>query len=189
MGKKALLTQYAQFYKIREEGGSGCPSPAIHLRTDDTTLDITHHFKGILWRFQFNLNFSKINLISRLYEQFSQNDSAKALEMGVWKNFKLLTYEQLRIILKHVIWRFRNNLYCFKRYLRFEKIREKKQILPTFFKRPKISKLKSNYILKISRLHALKLDTLCSYFKSLNFFRISFWSHCGVILQKLLIKS
>ena len=28
---------------------------------------------------------SKINLISRLYEQFLQNDSAKALEMGVWK--------------------------------------------------------------------------------------------------------
>ena len=28
---------------------------------------------------------SKINLISRLYDQFLQNDSAKALEMGVWK--------------------------------------------------------------------------------------------------------
>ena len=83
MGKKAVSTQYAQFYRIREEGGSGSPSPAIHLRTDDTTLDITCHFKGNLWRFQFNLNFSKINLISRLYEQFLQNDSTKAPEMGV----------------------------------------------------------------------------------------------------------
>ena len=81
MGKKAVSTQYAQFYKIREEGGSA--RPAIHLKTDDTTLDIIYHFKGILWRFQFNLNFSKINLISRLYEQFLQNDSAKAPEMGV----------------------------------------------------------------------------------------------------------
>ena len=83
MGKKAVSTQYAQFYKIREEGGSGCPSPAIHLRTDDTTLDIIYHFKGILLRFQFKLNFSKINLISRLYEKFLQNGSAKAPEMGV----------------------------------------------------------------------------------------------------------
>ena len=82
MGQKAVSTQYAQFYKIREEGGSGPPSPVIHLGTDDTTLDITYHFKGILWRFKFNLNFSKINLISRLYEQFLQNDSAKAPEMG-----------------------------------------------------------------------------------------------------------
>ena len=52
-----VSTQYAQFYKIREEGGLGCPSSAIHLRTDDRTLDIINHFEGILWRFQFNLNF------------------------------------------------------------------------------------------------------------------------------------
>ena len=89
MGKKTVSIQYAQFYKIREEGGSGHPSAAIHLRTDDTTLDIIYHFKGILWRFQFNLNFSKINLISRLYEQFLQNDSATAPE---WVSEKISNF-------------------------------------------------------------------------------------------------
>ena len=47
----------------------------------------------------------------------------------------------------------------------------------------------SNYIFEISRLRASKLYRLRSYFKSLNFFRQPFWSHCGVISRKLLMKS
>ena len=39
--------------------------------------------------------------------------------------------------------------------------------------RPRLDRVKSNYILEISRLRALKLYTICSYFISLNIFRIS----------------
>ena len=43
----------------------------------------------------------------------------------------------------------------------------------------KIAKFKSNYILEISRLRALKLYIMCSYFKSLNFSDI----HSGAIAE------
>ena len=52
-----------------------------------------------------HLKYWKNSLISRLYEQFSRNDSAMAPE----KNFKLLKYKAL----KHVIWGFRIcNYFC-----------------------------------------------------------------------------
>ena len=55
------------------------PAPTHTHRSFDNrwrNIDILYIIlKGILWRFRFNLNFSKY-LISRLYEQFSRNDSA-----------------------------------------------------------------------------------------------------------------
>ena len=47
----------------------------------------------------------------------------------------------------------------------------------------------SNYIFKISRLRALKLYVICSYFKSLKFFRTPTLEPFGVISRNLLIRS
>ena len=63
--------------RIREEGGF----PHRSFENQWRNTNILHIIsKGILWRFRFNSNFSKNILISRLYEQFSRNDSAKAPE-------------------------------------------------------------------------------------------------------------
>ena len=72
------------FNRIKEEGGSGRPPPP------PSPIDILYIIlKGILWRFRFKFKFFKNILISRLYEQFSRNDSPNVSRMGVRKNFKL----------------------------------------------------------------------------------------------------
>ena len=72
------------------------PSPSVHLWTDGVTcIDILYIIlKGILWRFRFNLNFSKIfwfrDFMSNYGEmtpQWLQNGCPKKIQ-----TFKIWTY-------------------------------------------------------------------------------------------------
>ena len=45
---ESLTDENTHFYRIREEGGSGCPPPIVHLKPDEVT-DILHIIlKGIV---------------------------------------------------------------------------------------------------------------------------------------------
>ena len=66
-----------------------------------------YHWKGNVMAIRIHFKYWKNILISRLYEQFSRNDSAMAAE---WLSEK---FNLLYIVLKHVIWRFRIcNYFC-----------------------------------------------------------------------------
>ena len=79
----------------------------------------------------------------------------------------------LYIILKHVIWRFRS--YNFSREIfKFRENTSKtnfEKSLKVFIKLRNLYISRKNYINGIYRLRASKLYIICSYFKSLKFFR------------------
>ena len=61
--------------------------------------------KGILWKFRFSLNFSKIFWFRDFMSKFPRK-TPNGSGMGVRKNFRLSNMNILHIALKHVIWRF-----------------------------------------------------------------------------------
>ena len=71
------------------------PPPMI-FEGRNLTQQTIYHWKGNLSKSPIHFRYRQNILISRLYEQFSQNDSAVASE----KKFKLLKYE-------HIIYHFK----------------------------------------------------------------------------------
>ena len=72
------------------------PPPPIIFEGRSLQQQTIYHWKGNLAKSQIHFRYRQNILISRLYEQFSRNDSAIAPE----KNFKLLKHE-------HVIYHFK----------------------------------------------------------------------------------
>ena len=70
------------------------PPPSFENRWRN--MDILYMIlKGIVWRFRFSLNFSKIFWFRDFMGKFSGNDSPMAPEWVLEKNFKLLKYEHI----------------------------------------------------------------------------------------------
>ena len=65
------ILEYPHFYRIREKSGSG-RSPHRSIENRWRNIDI---LKGILWRFRFNLKFSKIFWFRDFMSNFRENDS------------------------------------------------------------------------------------------------------------------
>ena len=74
------------------------PPPLIIFEERNLPQQTIYHWKGNLSKSPIHFRYRQNILISRLYEQFSRNDSAKAPE----KNFKPLKYE-------HIIYHFKAN--------------------------------------------------------------------------------
>ena len=85
----------------------GCPQKPIIFERQILPQQTIYRWKGNLMASSIHLKYWGNILISRLYEQFSRNNS----EMGPeWLSEKILNFQNmtmLHIILKHVIWRFR----------------------------------------------------------------------------------
>ena len=79
------------------------PPPTIIFEGRNLPQQTVYHWKENLSESLIRFRYRKNILISRLYEQFSGNDSAMAPE----KNVKLLKYEHIMYHLKHMFWRFR----------------------------------------------------------------------------------
>ena len=140
------------------------PLPPIIFEGRNWPLQTINHWKGNLMASRVHLKCWKNILILRLYERFSQNDSAMAPE----KIFKLSNMNILYIALKHVIWRFRICIIQISRfYEHFNKFRE--ICFCSYFCEIQIFR-ETIYINGISRSCALKWYIICSYFKSLRFF-------------------
>ena len=67
------------------------PPPPIIFEEQNLPKQTIYHWKGNLSKSPIHFRYLQHILISRLYEQFSRNDSAMAPE----KNFKLLKYEHI----------------------------------------------------------------------------------------------
>ena len=65
--------------------------PLIIFERQNLPQQTVYHWKGNLLKSPIHFRYRQNILISRLYEQFSQNDSAMAPE----ENFKLLKYEHI----------------------------------------------------------------------------------------------
>ena len=96
----------------------------------------------------------------------------------------------LYIYLKCVTWRFRICNY-FREMCKFRDFMNtlrnfEKSVLLIFSRNLNISRKNWNLQTRCFKM----IPMICSYFQSLKFFRTAIsWSHCGVISQKLLIKS
>ena len=93
------------------EGGSGRPPlpPPPHRSFENQwrNIDILYIIlKGIVWRFRFSFNFSKIFLFRNFMSKFSRSDSSMAPEWVFEKISNFWNMNILYIVLKHVIWRF-----------------------------------------------------------------------------------
>ena len=95
------LWKNTHFCRIRKEGGS-CPPPPPNRSFENRwrNIDILYNIlKGILWRFRFNLNFSKIFWFRDFMSNFREI-TPQYRQNGCQKNFKLLKYE-------HIIYHFK----------------------------------------------------------------------------------
>ena len=79
----------AQFYKIKGGGGSG-RSPPIILKWQTLPQQTIYRRKGNLMASRIHFKYWENIFISRIYEQFSRNDSKMTPEWLSEKNFKLL---------------------------------------------------------------------------------------------------
>ena len=86
------------------------PPPPPHHRSFENRwhkVDILYiTLKGVVWRFGFSLNFSKIFGFRGFMSTFSRNDSPMAPK---WVSEKISNFKNINILyiaLKHVIWRF-----------------------------------------------------------------------------------
>ena len=87
------------FCRIRDGrwcGAPPLPSPPIIFEGRNLPQQTVYHWKGNLLKSPIHFKYWKNILTSRLYEQFSRNDSAMAPE----KSFKLLKHE-------HIIYHFK----------------------------------------------------------------------------------
>ena len=157
------------------------PPPPPHRSFENRwrNIDILYIIlRGIVWRFWFILNFSKIFWFREMTPQWLWSECPK--------NSDFYNMNISYIALKHVIWRFWicNNFYeIFKVRDFMNTLRNfAKFVLLVFSRNLNISQ--KNYITRISRLRALKWYIICWYFKSLNFFGHSLRSHWGVISRK-----
>ena len=86
---------YTHFYRIREEGGSGRPIPYRSFENRWHNIDILYIIlKEILWRFQLNLNFSKIFWFRDFKSNFREMNPQR-LHNGCpkeFQTFKIWTY-------------------------------------------------------------------------------------------------
>ena len=83
-----------QFCRIRDGGGAGRPPPPpppIVFEGRNLLQQTIYHWKGNLSKSPIHFRYRQNILISRLYDQFSRNDSGMAPE----KNFKRLKYEHI----------------------------------------------------------------------------------------------
>ena len=93
------------------QGATPPPPPTTDnfRRTKLTPTNYIYYWKGTLMASRIHFKYWKNILISRLYEQFSRNDST--MDPEKISNFKNMNV--LYIALKHVIWRFRIcNYFC-----------------------------------------------------------------------------
>ena len=79
-------------------------APAFIYESMTYHRHIIHHFKGNPLEVPIYLKVLKNILISRIYEQFSRNDSAMAPEWLSEKNSNFQNMNILYIALKHIIW-------------------------------------------------------------------------------------
>ena len=90
------IQRTTHFRRIRDGGGAGRPPPPIIFEGPNLPQQTIYRWKGRLSKSPIHFRYRQNILISRLYEQFSRNDSVMAPE----KNFKLLKYE-------HIIYHFK----------------------------------------------------------------------------------
>ena len=184
-----IINAVTHFYRIGEEGGSGRPPPPspLHRSFENRwrNIDILYIIlKEIVWGFRFSLNYSKIFWFCDFMSKFSRNDS-QWLPNGCPKKFQTFKI-WIYIALKHVIWRFWICNY-FREIFKFRDsmntLRNFAEFVLLVFSRNIISREKID-INGISRSRALKWCIICSYFKSLKFFRTPIPEPLGVISRK-----
>ena len=148
------------------------PPPPIIFKGRNWPQQTIYHWKGNLMASWIHFKYWKNILISRLYGQFSRNDSAMAPE----RLFKKVSNLQNINILKHVVWRLRIYNY-FQEIFKFRENMSKTdfaKFLKVLINREIWTFRESNYIFEISRPRALKWYITCSYFKSMKFFEQPF---------------
>ena len=86
-------------------GNPTLPPPPDIFEGQNLPQQTIYHWKENLSESPIHFRYRRNILISLLYGQFSQNDSAKAMQW-LQKNFRLLKYEHIIYHLKHMFSRF-----------------------------------------------------------------------------------